>query len=81
MTTRPAIRTAEHAERFLVQVPPGFVFSRVQIVTADQPHEFLRMHLVAVRSRSILLRHRTLGAAIGSLNALLRKLGRPRAHV
>lgn len=62
-------------------MPTGFVFSRVQIVTADQPHEFLRMHLVAVRSRSILLRHRTLDAAIGGLNSLLRKFGRSRAHV
>ena len=63
-----------------MQLPAGVVFSRVQIVTTDQPHEFLRMHLVAVSFRSILLRHRTLGATIGGRNSLLRKFGKHRAH-
>jgi hypothetical protein len=63
-----------------VQISRGLVFSRVQIVTTDQPHEFLRMHFMAMRSRDILLRHRTLGAAIGGLNFVLRKFGRHRAH-
>ena len=48
----------------LVGTMPYFLFSRVRFMTADQPDKFLRMHLTAMRARSILLRHRALGAAV-----------------
>jgi hypothetical protein len=33
-------------------------------MTADQPHQFLRVHLMAVTIARILLRHRAMGAAV-----------------
>ena len=47
--------------------------SRTGFVTADQPHEFLRVHLVAVTVAGILLRHRALAAAVGDNVFLVRK--------
>ena len=43
-------------------------------MTADQPDEFLRMHLMAMRIGGTLLRHRA-RAAIGNRVFFLRKFG------
>jgi hypothetical protein len=40
------------------------MFSRMGVVTTDQPKQFLRVHLVAVTIACILLRHRAMGTAI-----------------
>jgi hypothetical protein len=40
----------------------AFALHRIRIMTADQLHQFLRVHLVAVRIISMLLRHRAMGA-------------------
>jgi hypothetical protein len=47
-----------------MQTMRSFMLSCIWITTADQLHKFLRIHLMAVRANSILLRHRALGAAI-----------------
>jgi hypothetical protein len=41
------------------------MLSRMRVVTADQPYQLLRVHLVAVIVAGILLRHRAMGAAVG----------------
>ena len=51
------------------------VLSWIRFMTADQPHKFLRMDLVAVRVGGILLRHRLLGAAIDVVIFFLRRFG------
>jgi len=38
-----------------MQTARYLMFSCIGIMTADQPHKFLRMHLMAVRANSILL--------------------------
>jgi hypothetical protein len=59
-------------EKALMQTMLVFVASETGLVTADQPDEFLRVHLVAVTIAGILQRHR---AAIGDLILLFRKFG------
>jgi len=56
----------------------AFALHRIRIMTADQLHQFLRVHLVAVRIISMLLRHRAIGAAVGNHIFFLRKFGRYR---
>jgi len=51
------------------------VLSCIRFMTADQPHKFLRMDLVAVRVGDILLRHRLLDAAIDGQIFFLRRFG------
>jgi hypothetical protein len=58
-----------------------FVLFRIWIVTADQLHQALRMHLVAVAVGSILLPHRTVVAAVGDRISLVRRLSGHRADV
>jgi hypothetical protein len=48
----------------LLQRLHGVVFSGIRIAAAGQPHEFLKMHLMAVAIAGVLLRHRR-AAAIG----------------
>ncbi len=52
----------------------------MRVVTADQPHQFLRVHVVAVAIANVLLRHRGLGAAVGDQICLLRWFRGHRAH-
>ena len=65
----------------LVRRMRAFMFAGICIVAADQLHEFLRMHLMAVRAAGILLRHWARSAAVGDLMFLVRKFGRHPAHV
>ena len=50
---RPSFAARRSRRRGLVQM--YLMFSCIEIMTADQPHKFLRMHLMAVRANSILL--------------------------
>jgi hypothetical protein len=59
-----------------MQMTRAFALDRMWIATADQVHQFLRMHLMAVIS--MLLRHRAMGAALGNHIFFLRKCGRYR---
>ena len=59
----------------------AFALHRIRIMTADQLHQFLRVHLVAVRIIRMLLRHRAMAAAVGNRIFFLRKFGRYRADV
>ena len=59
----------------------AFALHRIWIMTADQLHQLLRVHLVAVRIISMLLRHRAKAAAVGNHVFFLRKFGRYRADV
>ncbi|HEX9472200.1 MAG TPA: hypothetical protein VF957_21970 [Bradyrhizobium sp.] len=52
----------------------------MRVVTADQPHQFLRVHVVAVAIANVLLRHRGVGAAIGDHICLLRRFRGHRAQ-
>lgn len=57
-----------------VRTARSLMLSRLCIVTADQLHEFLRMHRMAVRSHDILLGHRALVATIGDPVSFVRDL-------
>jgi hypothetical protein len=67
----------------------ALMLSGVGVVAADQPHQFLRVHVVAVAIADVLLRHRGLGVAIdGHISLLqssangfpLRRLSRHQAY-
>jgi len=53
---------------------------RMRIVTTDEMHQFLRMHLMAVTVAGILLRHRARGAAVGDRICLALGFGGHRAR-
>jgi hypothetical protein len=63
-------------EKDLVRTIGAFLLSQIQVVTADEPDQFLGMHFMAVRSAGALLRHRAVGAIVHQLvRSLLRRLG------
>jgi hypothetical protein len=64
-----------------VRTTRSLMLSCLGIVTADQLHEFLRMHLMVVRSHDILLWHRALVAPIGDAVFFLGEFRRYRARV
>jgi hypothetical protein len=63
-------------EKALARTTGAFLLCQIQVVTADEPDQFLGMHFMAVRSASALLRHRAVGAIVRQLvRSLLRRLG------
>jgi hypothetical protein len=66
--------------RNLVQGILTFVLGCI-IVTADQPHQLLRMHLMAMRAISILLRHWAMGTALNNHIFYFRRFRRDGALV
>jgi hypothetical protein len=53
---------------------------RMRIVTTDQLHQFLRMHVMAVTVAGILLRHRARHAAVADHIFFARGFGGDRAY-